>query len=191
MAENDVDTVPRRGRKQRKVVKEQPAVVEERIQITYQPAYPDEGLRNFIRGLLLGAIAGGVGAVLNARQSGALTRAEMERLIRDLRGLASARADEARTRIATVTNEARATVAEFTAEGRAIVADLSGEPPAEETPVMVIETTPPIEATVPVTIVAVEVEPDDTAADATRPIPTVTSDEPPPTGPLPPPRSTS
>lgn len=75
-----------------------------------QPAYPDERLGNLLRGLVLGALAGGAMGVVRARQSGDATRARVRETLRDL------------------THEARGAVTDFTAWA----ADERPSPPATE-----------------------------------------------------------
>jgi hypothetical protein len=62
-----------------------------------RPAYSDERLHNFTRGIVLGALAGGVYGLLTAKQSGAAVRAHLRETLLDL------------------TSEARAAVTDFTA----------------------------------------------------------------------------
>lgn len=45
------------------------------------PPYPDERLGNFVRGVLLGALAGAVTGLLRARQSGTETRAHLRQTL--------------------------------------------------------------------------------------------------------------
>jgi gas vesicle protein len=61
-----------------------------------RPAYPDERLHNFTRGVVLGALAGGVYGLVTAKQSGAAARAQLRETLLDL------------------TREARAAVTDFT-----------------------------------------------------------------------------
>jgi gas vesicle protein len=74
------------------------------------PAYPDERLGNFMRGLLLGALAGAVTGLVRARQSGAATRAQLRQALADL------------------TQEARSAVTDFASWA----ADRSAATPAPE-----------------------------------------------------------
>jgi gas vesicle protein len=64
-----------------------------------RPAYPDERLHNFTRGVVLGLLVGGAYGLLTAKQSGAAARARLRETLLDLTG------------------EARAAVADFTAWG--------------------------------------------------------------------------
>ena len=55
------------------------------VEVKVVPEYPDERIGNFMRGLVLGALAGGIVTLLNVRQSGAETRAQLRARAEGLR----------------------------------------------------------------------------------------------------------
>ena len=55
------------------------------VEVKVVPEYPDERIGNFMRGLVLGALAGGIFTLLNVRQSGAETRAQLRARAEGLR----------------------------------------------------------------------------------------------------------
>lgn len=64
------------------------------------PDYPDERLGNFMRGLVLGALAGGVAALFSAQRSGAEARQELQKRLQELMGQLSGLRSEASTTVA-------------------------------------------------------------------------------------------
>lgn len=69
-----------------------------------RPTYPDERLGNFIRGLLLGALIGGVAMLFRTPRSGTAARAHLQ-----------ARVGAARAHLNDLTAEARTAVTDFAA----------------------------------------------------------------------------
>lgn len=67
--------------------------------IAIVPEYPDERIGNFARGLVLGALVGGVAALLNAHRSGAETRARLRGWAEGLRTGAADLAGAVRTAV--------------------------------------------------------------------------------------------
>jgi gas vesicle protein len=86
-----------------------------------RPAYPDERLHNFTRGIMLGVLVGGAYGLLTAKQSGAAARAQLRETLLDLTG------------------EARAAVTDFNAWG----ADEAPAPPEPTADSLTLRTDPP------------------------------------------------
>jgi gas vesicle protein len=116
------------------------------------PEYPDERLGNFLRGFVLGALAGGVAALLNARQSGAQTREQIRAQVLQFRKQLDDLTSGARTATADVAAWAadeNATWSEESDSADALTLALPtvpGEPPTSAPPMPEAEQRPPAEA---------------------------------------------
>jgi gas vesicle protein len=110
------------------------------------PAYPDERLGNFVRGFLLGALAGGVAAVLRAERSGDEVRAALLGRVTGVRESVADLMAEARTGVtdfAAWAGEQEARAEAPAAPVKASVADLTlADMPTQRMPATDAPTTP-------------------------------------------------